>query len=186
MCKIPLIFFLLSNLKIDIKNVPRNNKNVIKKSSLGFTLIEIILVIGILSVLLTITIIAINPQRQFASAHNTKRQNDVKTILDAIAQFQTENHGALPGSLTSASCPTNSPCSIQGNGALGSIDLCPLLVSDYISALPEDPSIDTGSAISVCNNSYISGYEVSVSSQNNRVTISAPNAELGESISISR
>ena len=152
----------------------------------GFTLIEIILVIAILSILLAITIIAINPTRQFASAHNSKRQNDTKAILDAIAQFQTENHGALPGTLSRTSCPPSAPCEIEGTGSVGTFDLCPFLVSDYLAAFPVDPLVNSGDPVAACNSTYSSGYQVYVSSSSNRVTITAPSAELGSSISVSR
>ncbi|MCX6791622.1 MAG: type II secretion system protein [Candidatus Gottesmanbacteria bacterium] len=50
----------------------------------GFTLIELLVVIGILAVLLAITLIAINPARQFSQANDTKRASDVNAILNAI------------------------------------------------------------------------------------------------------
>src|SRR3954468_500341 len=68
----------------------------------GFTLIELLVVIGILAILLAITLIAINPARQFSQANNTKRSSDVNAILNAIGQYQAENHGALPANMPAA------------------------------------------------------------------------------------
>jgi len=50
----------------------------------GFTLIELLVVIGILALLLAITLIAINPAKQFAQANDTKRSSDVNAILNAV------------------------------------------------------------------------------------------------------
>ena len=52
----------------------------------GFTLIEILIVIGIIAILSSIVIIAVNPARQFAQARDTKRQSDVNAILNAVYQ----------------------------------------------------------------------------------------------------
>src|SRR5689334_22363540 len=62
----------------------------------GFTLIELLVVIGILAVLLAITLIAINPAKQFSQANNTKRRSDVNAILNAIDQYAADNKGSLP------------------------------------------------------------------------------------------
>src|SRR3954471_19679800 len=77
----------------------RNHKNfgLALNFKKGFTLIELLVVIGILAVLLAITLIAINPARQFAQANNTKRASDVNAILNAVGQYQADNRGALPG-----------------------------------------------------------------------------------------
>ena len=69
------------------------------KNQKGFTLIELLVVIGILAVLLAITLIAINPARQFAQANNTKRRSDVNAILNAVNQYMADNKGSLPAGI---------------------------------------------------------------------------------------
>ena len=54
---------------------------LLKKQS-GFTLIEILVVLGILAIILAIVLVAINPGRQFSQANNTQRRNDVNAVLD--------------------------------------------------------------------------------------------------------
>src|SRR5580704_10188579 len=66
----------------------------------GFTLIELLVVIGILAILLAITLIAINPARQFGQANDTKRKSDVTAILNAVDQYQASNTGNLPTDIT--------------------------------------------------------------------------------------
>ncbi len=69
----------------------------LKKS--GFTLIEILVVIGIIAILASIVIIAINPSKQFAQARNTQRQSGVNAILNAIGQRIADNKGVFAGTL---------------------------------------------------------------------------------------
>src|SRR5947207_13710320 len=66
----------------------------------GFTLIELLVVIGILAILLAITLIAINPARQFGQANDTNRRSAVTQILNAIGQYAASNSGQLPGDVT--------------------------------------------------------------------------------------
>jgi len=154
------------------------------KNQKGFTLIELLVVIGILAVLLAITLIAINPARQFAQANNTKRSSDVNAILNAVGQYAADNHGSLPAGLTN-NC-SSATCSIGGVVALGNIDLCPALVTSYLAALPVDPQTNNGTPVSTCDNTYATGYTIQVSSADNRVTVAAPNAELSQTITVTR
>ena len=133
----------------------------------GFTLIELLLVIGILATLLAITLIAINPARQFQAANNTRRRSDVSTILNAINQYQAEHSGALPTTI-----PTTT--TVIGKSTL---DICAALVTTYLAALPVDPGTNGGTAVTDCTSSYNTNYTASMSATNNRIIISAPATE---------
>lgn len=146
----------------------------------GFTLIELLVVIGILAVLLTITLIAINPARQFSQSNNTKRSSDVNAILNAIDQFAADNRGTLPGGGT-----IDSTVKTIGDAA-GEADICADLVTDYLAALPVDPLTNNGVAVTDCAAAYATNYTVTRSATNNRITVTAPAAELSAVISVTR
>lgn len=146
-----------------------------QKKNKGFTLIEILVVIGVLSILFSIILILINPAGQFSRANNAKRRSDIVAILNAVGAYTADNKGVLPtGILTTVATITDSV-----NGA----NICALLVPKYIPALPTDPSLKTND-ITTCTN-YNTGYTV-VKDVNNRVTLAAPNQENNEVISITR
>lgn len=150
-----------------------------KKLQRGFTLIELLVVIGILAILLAITLIAINPSKQFSQANNTKRRSDVNAILNAVNQYMADNKGAVPAAITST--PT-----VIGN-ATGQVDICDLLVPQYIASLPVDPLTNDGAPVSVCATvGHTTGYEISQSATNNRITVAAPDAENSEVITVTR
>lgn len=144
----------------------------------GFTLIELLVVIGILAVLLAITLIAINPANQFAKANNTKRRSDVNAILNAVNQYMADNKGVLPTGITTTARTI-------ANGA-GEADLCTVLVPKYIAALPVDPQTNNGLEISNCTAAYVTNYEIIQSTADSRITVSAPGAELAETIAVTR
>jgi len=160
------------------------------KSNRGFTLIELVVVIGVLSVLLAIVLVAINPARQFAQANNTQRRSDVSALLNAIHQYAADRSGSLPAGLDATS---KTICSTGGTITcpVDSIDLCADLVPVYIADLPLDPTAgDEDPENSVCTSSlgYDTGYTASASgaAAGNRVTIAAPGAELSEVIQVTR
>ncbi|OGG03579.1 hypothetical protein A2W14_03310 [Candidatus Gottesmanbacteria bacterium RBG_16_37_8] len=146
-----------------------------KSAQKGFTLVELLVVIGILATLLAITLIAINPARQFSQANNTQRSSNVNAILNAVHQYGADNRGALPAGITT------STLNIADTGA----DICADIVTRYIAALPIDPSLGGGNVID-CTQAYDTGYTIFRSAADNRLTVAAPSAELGASISVTR
>ena len=54
--------------------------NKITKKS-GFTLIELLVVIAIIATLATVVFVALNPVQRFSDARNSRRWNDVNTML---------------------------------------------------------------------------------------------------------
>ena len=169
------------NLPIFMNYSPAQKKNKgfiqhqLRRSGAGFTLIEILVVMGVLSVLFSIILFLINPAGQFGRANNAQRRSDIAAILNSIGAYTADNKGVLPtGISTTAATITDAV-----NGA----NICALLVPKYIPSLPTDPSLKTND-ITTCTN-YNTGYTV-VKDANNRVTIAAPNQEVGDVISITR
>jgi prepilin-type N-terminal cleavage/methylation domain-containing protein len=151
----------------------------------GFTLIELLVVIGILTILLAITLIAINPNKHFQDTRNSQRQSDVAAILDGIYEYEAANTGTSPPSLASVSTSSGSPSPLASSGT-GFVDTCAELVPSYIADLPKDPSTGTRSGATTCASTYDTGYTIYKSSSSNRFTVSAPSAEGGASISVTR
>jgi prepilin-type N-terminal cleavage/methylation domain-containing protein len=153
-------------------------RNTFNKNNKGFTLIELLVVIGILAILLAITLIAINPARQFGQANDTKRRSDTTQILNAIGQYTASNTGNLPSEIASnTTLPVSTPTEIDHAHFP---NLCGQLVPTYIPALPMDPSLPNNQAgISDCTSTtWDTRYQVSKDA-NNRITISASSAYAG-------
>ena len=147
----------------------------------GFTLIELLVVIGILAILLAITLIAINPARQFAQSNNTKRSSDVNAILNAVGQYAADNNGTLPAGIPD----TTAGAAVIGDG-VGQVDICASLVTQYLAALPVDPLTNNGTPVTDCTAAYVTNYTIVRSTTDNRITVTAPAAELGATISVTR
>ena len=160
-------------------NVLRASKGNALSLSKGFTLIELLVVIGILAVLLAITLIAINPARQFSQANNTKRTSDVNAILNAINQYMADNAGNTPTGITAAELNI---------AKVGGADICSQLMTIYMAALPSDPKtgVPNGSVTNCAQVDYDTKYSVIRSGTDNRVTVKAVAPELGATISVTR
>ena len=140
----------------------------------GFTLVELLVVMGILATLLTIVLVAINPGRQFAQANNTQRQSNVNAILNAINGYMADNRGNPPPGITTTTS------TIKAAGA----NICASIVPTYISAMPVDP---TAGSYTDCT-TYDTEYTVvrTATSTGSRITVAAPSAELSQTISVTR
>ena len=145
----------------------------------GFTLLEILLVVGIISILAGIVILAINPTKQLGDTRNAQRRADVLTILNAIYQYSIDNNGVIPTDIVSGTCDLTHEID---NGSTGTgIDLYTDLVSasntTYLVAIPNDPQATSTDAADGA------GY-AAVLTDGGRVTVCAPLAE-GDGVEIS-
>jgi len=141
----------------------------------GFTLIEVLLVIAVIAILASIVIVAINPARQISQANNAQRSSNVTAILNAVGQYAINSRGAYPATITT----TATPICTTGTSTSGCIDLSVLTSNQlYLAAMPCDP---------LSPNTSSTWYNISKSSSTNpRITVSAPAAELGVTISVTR
>lgn len=153
----------------------------------GFTLIELLVVIGILAILLAITLIAINPAKQFQQANDTKRKSDVNSILNAVGQYAADNNGDLPPGVVADGAVRE----INGTAVPATntgVAFCQALVPEYIASMPVDPTLNNGVAITeagCADVTYDTNYSISSSASNNRVTVSAV-GQITADISVTR
>jgi type IV pilus assembly protein PilA len=150
-----------------------------KVNAKGFTLLEILLVVGIISILAGIVILAINPTKQLGDTRNAQRRSDVLTILNAVYQYSIDNNGEMPSmpvtDRDTACASTNHATSeirrTASSDLTGSVNLFSSLVvsaasSTYLVAIPADPLRDA--------ETQDTGYHIFRTSTGGRVTVCAP------------
>jgi prepilin-type N-terminal cleavage/methylation domain-containing protein len=110
----------------------------------GFTFIEIIIVIALMSVLFLIAYVAIDPGRRVADSRNRNRLLSVKTVSAALVNYSLEN-SELPGGiddslrmLGTADNGCDVECGSFGETASACLDLTADL-DESLEGMPIDP-----------------------------------------------
>jgi prepilin-type N-terminal cleavage/methylation domain-containing protein len=146
----------------------------------GFTLIEVLLVIAILSILAAIVIVAINPSKQFGEAQNAQRRSDIEAILNATHQYSLDNGGTLPGGgsiVTGTDCMNDGVTICRSQQSCDGANMDELIYDEkYLVDIPHDP---------VEYDDNLTGYSI-MSTENGRIVVCAPNFYGDEEISVSR
>jgi prepilin-type N-terminal cleavage/methylation domain-containing protein len=134
----------------------------INKSKKGFTLLEVLLVIALMTILFAISLVAINPRKQLAQARNLQRKSDIDIIYKALEYYKVSQK-SYPTGITGE---PKAIC-IDGNTPSNCVDLSSL-VPEYLADIPTDPS---GVA-----------YQIYINSTNGVIGVEAAGSELGQSI----
>jgi len=145
----------------------------------GFTLIELLIVIAIVVILMTATLVALNPFRQIAQANNANRMAGINAILNAVSQRIADNRGRFPpvGNETATDCPTAGDVlptteTIIGSGT-GQFNLAQYVVPDYIAQIPVDPQYGRYTSNTDYDTGGENGYSIKCDTNGGRVTICA-------------
>jgi prepilin-type N-terminal cleavage/methylation domain-containing protein len=108
----------------------------------GFTLLELLLVIGMVAILSGIVILALNPGRSLAKTRDLQRTVGISEINKALAQYYID-HGSYPPTLAhniKSICKTGSSATSTDLGCgTDEVDLS-MLVPTYLPAIPVDPT----------------------------------------------
>lgn len=140
----------------------------------GFTLLEVLLVVGIIGILAGIVIFAINPNKQLGDSRNTQRKSDVQTIANSVYQYAIDN-GSIPASIPSV--VPGEVCKTGASSCAGYINLSVLTTNGkYLPSLPLDPKV-------VSTNG--TGYFI-LKTVDNRISVIAPLAENSANIAVTK
>jgi len=146
-----------------------------RKSS-GFTLIEILISIAIIAALSSMLIFIVNPAQWLAKSRNDQRELNINVILNAIGQNITDNTGSF--ACSAGPIPTTT-ATIMGTSTY---DIYDCIIPNYLSTLPVDPTTGTAGT----STTYNTQYTIIRNATTSNITLTAPDAELGETISITR
>ena len=119
----------------------------------GFTLIELIIVIGILAILATVVVLVLNPAQLLAQARDSQRMSDLSSVKNAIALYlATADSPAVGatskgtvstvcwfGACTTACSGISTSTAVDGTGWVN-VKLTDTTGGSPLSALPLDPS----------------------------------------------
>ena|SRR5579859_5298538 len=96
----------------------------------GFTLIELVVVIGILAVLSVFVLATLNPLQQFKKSRDGERKSDLAQIQRALEQYY-QDHGSYPKSNATYNITDLNGNTVAWGGASG--------WSPYMNLVPKDP-----------------------------------------------
>ncbi|HZM64649.1 MAG TPA: type II secretion system protein [Candidatus Saccharimonadales bacterium] len=147
----------------------------------GFTLLELVVVGGVLLACIGIMLVMIRPADYDYERRNASRRLDLALLLLAITDYETRE-GKLPPSITAEETPI-------ATNEEGKQNLCNDLVPTYLDDVPHDPLLNVKAvADKTCadpDQYFMSGYTVS-KDDNGWVTLSAPGTEKDPTIIVKR
>lgn len=108
-----------------------NTKLSLKSLFSGFTLVELIVIIGVVTVLATSLIVVLNPSEQIKKTNDTKRKRDLAQIQRALEVYY-QDYGRYPASI-------NGQLTRKVNG-VDTASPWGQSWSPYMDVVPDDPN----------------------------------------------
>lgn len=129
----------------------------------GYTIIEVLMITSLVTILLSLVIVMVNPITHFSATRNAERWNHVNMIGNALHKYRLDYNLLFPEGVTP------SPKEVCGAGVAARIcsennllDLS-VLVPAYLTRIPEDPSVVQGNGAGY-SISYVEGKGMIVTS----------------------
>lgn len=125
-----------------------------KKLKKGFTLVELLIVIGVIAVLASLAFVALDPLARFQESRNAQRWTDVNAVLSAIKLHQVDNKGIYDSSIDALTDDLYYQIGEDDEGNCAEtcespavnlqadcVDLDSFISGDYLQEIPIDPSV---------------------------------------------
>ncbi len=154
-----------------------NSKKLFTERCRGFTLLELIIVIAIISILYSIVVTVIDPVQKITKAYDSQRLTDINTLNKAVEQYYIDNlnYNALKISTEEKEiCDTRYIDGADKTINCGKYINLSVLVPRFVAGIPTDP---VNLLIQPKNNPEKlsgNGYTIKIN-ENNRVTIRSIN-----------
>jgi prepilin-type N-terminal cleavage/methylation domain-containing protein len=105
----------------------------------GFTLVEVMLTMGIIGILASIVIGSLNVQKVFLDSYEQDRQHSVKQLESAMNQYIVETWGMASGTDIPTGSENARAICREGVSDISCVNV-DILTPDYIPRIPQDPS----------------------------------------------
>ena len=187
------IFELIHNSPLASNGWRFDNESMNIRNKKGFTLLELLIVFGIMAVLVTAVILILNPAELFAQARDSQRISDLGTLKSAIALYlstvSSYNLGdpsncyvyATSKSVIGANCGgRHAGSNVEGTSFLTDgtgwvpIDFNAVPGGSPLTALPKDPRNDDTYFYSYAANTATGVFELSAKMESKRYSQGGP------------
>ena len=151
----------------------------------GYTMIEIVLVVAIISTLFAVVLVVLAPARRLAEANDDSRRADLSSLLSAVQRYQAFNRGNLPPGFDSVATSSQvigtnaSDCNATCTATTklpSCLDLSASLVEAYLAEIPVDPQTGSSGNTDYFANKYPDG----------KIVLGACDPEAADAILLSR
>lgn len=141
---------------------------------------ELLVVIAIFAVFGGVSLLLLRNHSTDVEQRNAERQTSVAYIVQALTNYHKKYHN-LPPEITT----TDKYIENFEDGA----DICAALVPEFANDLPYDPTGGGFTVADICDapgQEYLTGYVIRRNNDATSITVSAPGAEAGQQISITK